>query len=272
MTPSHSLIYTYIYTFDLIFHPRIETTYLSASTYALLPILPFPFIVHPSPPYDTLSPSTKYSGDSHKGWLLQLVDIMVGWACTVPTRERADRRGSLQSIIACTERAALHRAISPPDPLTRVYRNRNTVPPPSLLPIEQFRRFQPPPSNVPSRFLQPPPPPPPGHRQHHHPFAPVVITSIHFTLKAAGVVPLRCPRNEPRASRIFATDCHSSTITSPRRRFNPFPNSRDYRGRDGNDSSDVVRSSSEFFHVVFSPRGENIDDFAGRWKAGRVDG
>lgn len=195
---------------------------------------------------------------------------MVGWACTVPTRERADRRGSLQSIIACTERAALHRAISPPDPLTRVYRNRNTVPPPSLLPIEQFRRFQPPPSNVPSRFLQPPPP---GHRQHHHPFAPVVITSIHFTLKAAGVVPLRCPRNEPRASRIFATDCHSSTITSPRRRFNPFPNSRDYRGRDGDDSSDSeVRSSSEFFHVVFSPRGENIDDFAGRWKAGRVDG
>lgn len=51
-------------------------------------------------------------------------------------------------------------------------------------------------SNVPSRFLQPPPPPRPGHRQYHAtPVAPVVITSIHFTLKAgAGVVPKRAPR------------------------------------------------------------------------------
>ena len=43
------LSYIHIYTFDLIFHPRIETTYLSASTYALLPILSFPFITLPLP-------------------------------------------------------------------------------------------------------------------------------------------------------------------------------------------------------------------------------
>lgn len=238
--------------------------------------MPFP-VHHPSLPYDTLSPSTKYSGDSHKGWLLQLVDIMVGWACTVPTRKRADRRGSVQSIIACTERAALHRAI----PLPRPFNPSLSQPeyrPPSPLHPSSFAgpNPSPSPSNVPSRFLQPPPP---GHRRHHHPFAPVVITSIHFTLKAAGVVPLRCPETSPARvafSLRIATrppSAHPPTITSS-------PGSTLFQIRaitGGDDSSDAseLGSSSLFLSLTerrFSPRSENIDDFAGRWSSPPFDG
>lgn len=100
----------------------------------------------------------------------------MGWACTVPTRERADRRGSLQSIIACTERAALHRAI-PPDPLTRVYRNRNTVPPPlspphravSPVPTPSIKRSKP---VLATTTARPSPTPPPlrPRRNYKHSF------------------------------------------------------------------------------------------------------
>lgn len=195
--------------------------------------MPFP-VHHPSLPYDTLSPSTKYSGDSHKGWLLQLVDIMVGWACTVPTRKRADRRGSVQSIIACTERAALHRAI----PLPRPFNPSLSQPeyrPPSPLHPSSFAGPNPLPLSIKcskpvlaTTTTRPSPTPPPlrPRRNYKH----------SFHTKSRWRCPATLSRNEPRASRIFATDCHSSTICpSPNHhvlaRSNPFPNSRDYRGR-----------------------------------------
>lgn len=164
-----------------------------------------------------------------------------------------------------------------PDPLTRVYRNRNTGPPPlSIRAVSPVPTPSPSPSNVPSRFLQPPPP---GHRRHHHPFAPVVITSIHFTLKAAGVVPLRCPETSPARvafSLRIATrppSAHPPTITSS-------PGSTLFQIRaitGGDDSSDAseLGSSSLFLSLTerrFSPRSENIDDFAGRWSSPPFDG
>lgn len=44
---------------------------------------------------------------------------------------------------------------------------------------------------------------------------PFVITSIHFTLKAASTGVALTARNESRASHIFTTDCHLSAPPSP---------------------------------------------------------
>lgn len=78
--------------------------------------------------------------------------------------------------------------------------------------------------------------------------APVVITSIHFTLKAgAGAL----SRNEPRASRIFATDCHT-LVHLPPQPFSKFARLQQGRrgGRRVDSSSDSglgLVSSSRIF-------------------------
>lgn len=100
--------------------------------------------------------------------------------------------------------------------------------------------------------LLPPFPPSPSIRSRCLPSLPScdlsVITSIHFTLKAASTSHSLTVRNESRASRIFTTDCYPTPSlfppTSlpallsrhpPRRPFHngslcsPFPNFRDYR-------------------------------------------
>lgn len=137
----------------------------------------------------------------------------------------------------------------PSVPLTRVYRNRNTIPPPSSsFAGSNSPPLSIPPSNVPSRFLQPPPP---RHRQHHHhhPFAPVVITSIHFTLKAAGVVPLR-PETSPARVAFSLRIATRPLPSAPNHRVlvpladevqTPFPNSRAITGGD-----DSVQTRAKF--------------------------
>lgn len=140
---------------------------------------------------------------------------------------------------------ALHRAIPPSHlPPLRPFNPSLSQPeyyPPS---IEQFRRFQPSPTLHPSikcskpvlatttTAPSPTPPPPPlrPRRNYKH--------SFHTKSR------WRCPatsRNEPRAGRIFATDCHSSAAICPqpsrprpprRRGSDPFSKfARDYRGR-----------------------------------------
>lgn len=159
------------------------------------------------------------------------------------------------------------RLLSIPSPLFNPALSQPKYYPPHRAVSSLFQPILPSPSpstsNVPSRFLQPPPPPRPGHRQYHAtPVAPVVITSIHFTLKAgAGVVPKRAPREPhfryglPYARPLF--------LPFPPL-LNPFPNSRDYRGGRGggrvDSSSDAFQT--RFLAEFFPEKRKNIDDFA----------
>lgn len=240
-----------------------------APTYAL----PFPFIVHLPLPPTTLSPSTKYSGESHKGWLLQLVDIMAwdggmhqhGQRLTDADRHSLSLRGA--------ERAAALHPSSPLQPRS-IATEILSSPSSSFEPVPTYPPFpllpptppSPSTSNVPSRFLQPPPPPPrPGHRQYHAtPVAPVVITSIHFTLKAgAGVVPKRAPR-EPHF-RYGLPYARPPFLPSPPP-FSTLSQIRAITGEGGREGGRVDSSSDAFqtrFLAEFFPeKRKNIDDFA----------
>lgn len=235
-----------------------------APTYAL----PFPFIVHLPLPPTTLSPSTKYSGESHKGWLLQLVDIMAwdggmhqhGQRLTDADRHSLSLRGA--------ERAAALHPSSPLQPRS-IATEILSSPSSSFEPVPTYPPFpllpptppSPSTSNVPSRFLQPPPPPPrPGHRQYHAtPVAPVVITSIHFTLKAgAGVVPKRAPR-EPHF-RYGLPYARPPFLPSPPP-SQPFPKFARLQGREGGRGEGLIVVQTRFRLVSspnFSPRSEKI--------------
>lgn len=126
----------------------------------------------------------------------------------------------------------LHRTVLPHP--SNAFPDRNTIP------VDQFHRFPPPPPAQ-SRFCQPFPSAP------RLPLPPVVITSIHFTLKAAGAV-LVCPKRAPRESHFryglplvryqpplpLPTNPLSVSLSIGQRvptlsPFDPFPNLHDYR-------------------------------------------
>lgn len=136
-----------------------------------------------------LTPSTGSTATTHKRWLLQLGDIMVERVASVRytnTNELTDY--SLQSIIANQCAAPSDGVLTPRTPphLPNPFRTEILSPPTS------FTSSTPP--LFQARFWL-------AFSCTHHCLLcpPVVITSIHFTLKAAGAV-LVCPKRAPRGS------------------------------------------------------------------------
>lgn len=171
-------------------------------------------------------------------------------ACTVPTRlTDADRHGL--SLRGAERAAALH--LTPPPPpllpspaqpfsieiLSSPSSSFEPVPTyPSSLPLH-VERSKPVLATTTTATTGPTPRPP-------H-VAPVVITSIHFTLKAgAGAL----SRNEPRASRIFATDCHT-LVHLPPQSFSKF--ARLQGGERGGLTAVQTRASDSFPRAEFFP-------------------
>lgn len=231
-----------------------------APTYAL----PFPFIVHLPLPPTTLSPSTKYSGESHKGWLLQLVDIMAwdggmhqhGQRLTDADRHSLSLRGA--------ERAAALHPSSPLQPrsiateiLSSPSSSFEPVPtyPPFPLPLH-IECSKPVLATTTTATTGPSPIP-------RHPRRPRRNYKHSFHTKSRC---WRCPETSPaRAAFSLRIAIRSSTIPPfPPPLLNPFPNSRDYRGGRGggrvDSSSDAFQT--RFLAEFFPEKRKNIDDFA----------